>query len=255
MIANLLKQFDPDPDVLLRVISAHVSDEMLEAISMADYGMDSEKYLVALQQVRETGTFPKDLVRFPMEALELIRWSEPELPDVQPIERVVFRHWMRAFACAAILRAEHPPYSYSYNDGSTGATSIQLIWSLRSLPEDFRLITAQNFSWLILNSKPEGNNPSICGYAIALLWFALQLEPRVPDKALVTLAEWLVRRAEELDWRKSKYRSSLREVILGSSIIEKAWELLAAELCSLDLSDRSTELQIWVLLIGEQLLS
>ena len=30
MIVELLNRFDPEPDVLLRAISAHVSDEMLE---------------------------------------------------------------------------------------------------------------------------------------------------------------------------------------------------------------------------------
>lgn len=188
-----------------------------------------------------------------MEALELIRWSEPEDPEWRPGRTGEFGHWMWAFSCAAILRAEHEPYSYNYNEGCTGATSIQLIWSLRSLPVDFRSMAAQNFSWLILNSEPEGNNHSICGYTVALLWFALQLQPRVPDKALVTLAEWLIRRAEELDWRKSEYRSSLREVVIDSMSKEKTWELLAAELCDLDLSDRSTDLQTWVQLIGEQL--
>ena len=252
MIANLLKQFDPDPDVLLRAISAHVTDEMLEAISMADYGMDSEEYLAALQQVRDTGTFPKDLVRFPMEALELIRWSEPEKPEWKPGRTGEFGHWMRAFSCAAILRAEHAPFSYSYNAGCTGATSIQLIWSLRSLPVDFRSMAAQNFSWLILNSEPEGQNDSICGYAVALLWFGLQLEPRVPDGEMVAFAEWLIRRADELNWEKSEYFSSLRKVVLDSTK-EKAWELLGVELCDLDLSDRSTDLQNWVQLVGEQL--
>ena len=228
MIADLLNQFNPDPDLLLRAISTHISDEMLEAISMADYGMDSEEYFVALRQVRDTGTFPRDLVRFPMEALELIRWSEPENPEWKPGRTGEFGHWMRAFACAAILRAQYPPYNYMYNDGCTDTTTIQLIESIRRLPVDLNTAASQLFAWLILNSEPEGQNQAIREYGVALLWFFVHAV-KIPDDALEFFAQWLIRRAQEVNWEKSENRSGFREMVLDCSK-GKAWELLGIEL-------------------------
>lgn len=112
MIAELLNRFDPEPDVLLRAISGHVSDEMLEWISTADYGSRADEHLTALVQVRDTGTFPEELHWCPMEVFELIRWSEPDDPNWKPGRTGEFGQWMRAFSCAAILRAELEPYNY-----------------------------------------------------------------------------------------------------------------------------------------------
>ena len=225
MIVDILNQFDPDPDVLQHAISAHIDDAMLQAISIADYGMDSEEYLVALRQVRDTCAFPKDLVRFPMEALELIRWSEPENPEWKPRRIGAFGHWMRAFSCAAILRVEHEPYNYHYNDGCTDATTVQLTLSLGSLPVDLSSQARRHFSWLILNSEPEGENQAIRGYGVALLWFSLHITSRVPDETLASIAQWLIRQADEVNWKKSEGRSGLREMVLNC-MEGSAWELL-----------------------------
>jgi hypothetical protein len=43
MIAEVLNGFEPDGDVLLRAISAHVTDEMLDWIAGADYGARREE--------------------------------------------------------------------------------------------------------------------------------------------------------------------------------------------------------------------
>lgn len=252
MIDILLNQFNPEPDVLLRAISAYISDEILQAISTADYGMDSEEYLVALRQVRDTGTFPRDLVRFPMEALELIRWSEPENSEWKPGRTGKFGHWMRAFSCAAILRAQYPPYNYPYNDGCTDSTVIQLLASLPQLPVNFHSQAAQHFSWLILNSKPECQNEAIREYGVALLWLSLHVTSKVPDETLVSVAQWLIRRADQVNWKRSENRSGLREMVLDC-MKGRAWELLGVEFCSLDLSSRSPELQASIQLAGEQL--
>src|ERR1700759_2204844 len=126
MIVDLLNRFRPEPDVLLRAISAHISDEMLEVISIADYGDRADEHLAALRQVRDTGTFPAELHWCPMEVFELTRWSEPDDPDWKPGRTGEFGQWMRAFSCSAILRAEHEPWKHRYNDASTDSTVIQL---------------------------------------------------------------------------------------------------------------------------------
>jgi len=250
-IVELLNRFEPEPDVLLREISAHINDTILDWISRADYGSRADEHMVALRQVRDSGTFPDDLTWCPMEVLELTRWMEPEEREQQP--RITFEHWARAFSCAAILRAEHEPYHYLYNDGCTCSTVIQLIWSLRFLRVDLSSQAAAHLASLILHSDPEGRNDQVRVYGVGLLWFALQIVPTVPDATLISLARWLVRRADELDWRPTAGGwSGLREMVLNCQK-GPAWELLGCELCNLDLNGRSSDLRVWVSLIGEQL--
>jgi hypothetical protein len=253
MIEELLIRFDPQPDVLLRAISTHISDEMLECISKADYGFRADEHLAALRQIRDAGAFPDKLPWCPMEVLELTRWSEPDDPNWKPGRTGEFGHWMRAFSCAAILRAEHDPWQYHYNDSSTDSTVIQLIMSLQTLPVDLNRIAAQHFAWLILDTEPEGTNDSIREYGVALIWFSLQLSPHVPDADLIALAQWTIRRADELNWNPSlKEFSGIKAMVIGCQK-RSAWEIFGVKLADLDLSDRSQELQTWVRLIAEQL--
>ena len=253
MIAELLNRFEPDGDALLRAISPHVTDEMLECISQADYGCDADDHLAALRQLRDTGVLPDNPGWVPMEVLELMRWSEPENPEWKPGMTGEFGHWMRAFSCAAILRAEHEPWNYHYNDGSTDSTTIQLVLSLDVLPVDLKREAARNFAWLILKSDPDGKNDSIREYAVALLWFALQIEPAVGDEDLIALAEWVVRRADELKWdpRVAEF-SGLKGMVIGCQK-RSAWEVFGVKLAEVDLGGRSVDLQTWVRLIAEQL--
>lgn len=253
MTTELLRKFEPDGDVLLRAISAHVTDEMLDCISMADYGCDRDAHLVSLRELRETALLPQNPGWVPMEVLELIRWSEPEDPEWKPGRTGEFGHWMRAFSCAAILRAEHEPWNYHYNDSSTDSTTIQLVLSLEALPVDLRREAARNFAWLILKSDPDGKNDSIREYGLALLWFSLHLARAVADEDLIALAQWVVRRADELKWdpRVAEF-SGLKGMVIGCQK-RAAWQTFGLKLADLDLSARTPELQRWVRLISEQL--
>ena len=131
MIEDLLNRFGPDGDVLLRAISTHVTDEMLECISRADYSIDADKHFAALRNLRDNFTLPENPVWIPMEVLELMRWDDPAA-NIRPGKMEDFGHWMMAFSCAAILRAEHEPWNYK-GDGSSASTTIQLILSLDAL--------------------------------------------------------------------------------------------------------------------------
>ena len=251
MIEDLLNRFEPDGDALLRAISEHVTDEMLEWISQADYGMDADKHFAALRLLRDQFTFPENPVMIPMEVLELMRWDDPAA-DIRPGKTAEFGHWMMAFSCAAILRAQHEPWNYK-GDGSTDSTTIQMIVSLEALPVDLDHEAAKNFAWLILHSEPEGNNDSIREYGVALLWFAIQLDPRVPDDDLMALAQWVAKRADELKYRRSLAEfSGLKQMVIGCQR-RSAWELFGVNLAEMDLSDRLADLQTWVRLIAEQL--
>ncbi|MGA2217073.1 MAG: hypothetical protein ABSG51_03255 [Terracidiphilus sp.] len=253
MIVEPRSHLEPDSEGLLREISRHINDEMLEEIAAAEYGLDKEKQFMVLRQVRETGTFPPDMHRFPMEVMELIRWSEPEDPAWRPGRTGEFGHWMRAFSCAAILRVEYAPYNYHYNNGCIDSAVIQMVLSLRALPVDFNSHAAKFFAWLMLNSEPEGRDNRVCAYGIGLFWFALRLNPSPSDEILISLGTWTLRRADELFGKYSLDRlPGLREMAVESQK-QTSWERLGRELSLLDVSGHCYELQGLVTKIGEQL--
>ena len=253
MIVNLLSRFEPDADVLLRAISARVTDEMLACISKADNGEEADEHFAALQHLRHTCTFSDNPGYVPMEVLELIRWSEPNNPNWKPGELGEFGHWMRAFSCAAILRAEHGPWNYGYSNSSMDSTTIQLVLSLQALPVDLNRQAAQHFAWLIIESDPEGKNDSVREYGVALFWFSLHLIPHVPDADLIALAQWTIKRADELNWNPSlKEFPGLKAMVIGCQK-RSAWEVFGIQLSELDLSERSSDLQAWSRLLAEQL--
>ena len=101
----LLTAFPASADLLLDIVRRQVDDGMLAEIAAADYGMDMNAHLTELRTIRDQGIVPTPLPWHPGEVLELIRWSNPENPAHKPGSTGRRGHQMRAFACAAILRA------------------------------------------------------------------------------------------------------------------------------------------------------
>jgi hypothetical protein len=252
MIVELLNRFEPEPEGLLREISKHIDDEVLEWISTSDYGSRANEHMVALRQVRDSGTFPEEMYWCPMEVLELIRWSEPEDPEWKPGRTGEFGHWMRAFSCAALLRATREPWNYGDGLG-TDSTLVQLILSLHALPVDFTPQAVKFLAWLLLNLEPEGKDKQVCAYGIGLLWFALRLTPPVADGTLISLTKWIVRRTEELYGSYSLGGlPGLQEMVIECQKRE-SWERLGIAFSDFDLSGRSFALKRLVTTFGEQL--
>lgn len=267
MIVDLLSHFEPEPEGLLRQISDHVDDRILECISKADYGEDAEEHMVALRQVRDTGTFPKPMHWCPAEVMELIRWSEPEDPDWKPGQTGELGHWMRAFSCAALLRATREPWNYGDGIG-TDSTLIHLILSLCALPVDFTLQAAKFLAWLLLHSDPDGADGQVCAYGLGLFWCALKHPVRFADHDLISLAEWVFRRADEIyespasalrgedatsEGRSAGRGDGLRQMVMSCQN-QSSWEVLALKFLDLDLSCRSSDLRMCAETIGERLL-
>ena len=251
MLDELLNSLNPDADCLLAAISKHTSDEMLRSISMADYGLDADQHFEALRKIRDTHTFPERMYWYPAEVLELTRNSGSADPEKSMGSSREFGHWMRAFCCAALLRATREPYNYG--DGiATSNSLINLIFSLRVLPVNLTIEANRFLAWLVLHSNPEGNDEQVCAYGIGLLWFSLLREPTVPDKAISYLIEWIERRAKEL------YAPLVMDNILPLRMgvgnpPPSSWGLLGVMLCELDLGGRSAEIQASVKIIGERL--
>lgn len=252
MIVELLSNFKPEPDALLREIAQHVDDEMLEWIAEADYGQDREKHLIALRQIRDLGTFPKEMLLYPAEVLELIRNSPAESPGWPSGRDWHFGHWARAFCCAALLRATREPYNYG-DRVNTENTLIKLIFSLRALPEDLNQEAVRFLAWLLLHADPEGRDEQVCAYGIGLFWFGLHLSIPLPDDALISLAEWIARRSDEFNLERVSRNAAFLLKMGIDDPPPSPWESLGIALFDLDLSNRSPVLQKWAGVIGKEL--
>jgi hypothetical protein len=104
----------------------------------------------------------------------------------------------------------------------------------------------------MLNSDLERGDAQAIYYGVALLWLVLCLKAPSSDDNLIALAEWIVRREEEL--HKSS-RSAFDRWLLGIAHDPppSPWEHLGARLADLDLNDRADRLREWVKLIGNEL--
>jgi hypothetical protein len=252
LITELLNQFEPESEGLLRGISAHISDQMLRRIAEADYGQDVDKHLEGLRQIRDEGTFPPNMSWFPAEVLELFRYPDPGSRDPKLGEDDQFVHWALAFCCVALLRATQMPWNYG--DGiSTDRSTIRLILSLGALAVDFTPEAVKFFAWLLTNSNPEGVDNQVCVYGSSLLWFALNRTPCVEDETLIYLAKWVVRRAKEF-YPELIFDSGALPLRMGfGNPPPSPWVELGAALFDLDLRARATELKELIQQIGLEL--
>lgn len=246
--------FEPDADGLLRAISAHVSDAVLEAISRADNGDDAGEHFAALRQIRDRGTFPVPMAWCPAEVLELIRWSEPEQPEWKPGETGEFGHWMRAFSCAALLRATREPWNYG--DGlATESTAVQMVASLLVLSVDFSRQAVSFMAWLLDRPSPSFWDEQAFAYAVALLGLALRCVRPFEDETLIGLAKQIMEKSDEsCDGILEGNPCGVRDMVTGCQK-QSAWEALAVQMLELDLSGRSPELRGAVEGVAERMMS
>ena len=253
MIKNFLVSLEPDGEQLLTEISKYITDDMLEEIALADYGQDQEQHLAMLRQLRDTGTFVEPMHWYPCEVLELIRNSEPEDPSWKPGSVGLRGHWIRGFACTALLRALEPPWEYKGDPAQPSFNLIQLIYSLRVLPVDLTFKAVQMVAWLMLRSDLDGTDEQVLYYGVGLLWLLLHRKPLPHDRDLVGLSEWIVRRESELAKRLTGGFDRWLLGICANYPPPSSWEALGWELRNLNLDSHQMQLREWVKLIGSEL--
>ena len=176
----LLRAFPPCDHLLLDVARKEIDDGMLREIAQADYGMDADKHLAALQQIRLRGDVSDVGTWHPGEVLELIRWSNPDDPKHKPGSTGRRGHQMRAFACAALLTAE--------NDSSTSSDSslAQCLVSARVLGEEMSVAAA-----CYLTSRTPFVDDDRFLFALGLLIVATRLRAgRLTEPDLRDAATW-----------------------------------------------------------------
>jgi len=108
-LKSLFREIDPDPDILLRKLSHHITKKDIEEISNADNGWGLDDNRTILTGIRDTGEVPCPLEWEPKEVCQLVRWNEPAVFDPVQVCNATRDdlqvHRQRAFACAILLRA------------------------------------------------------------------------------------------------------------------------------------------------------
>jgi len=194
---SLIAAFPPSADGLLGLVGGLVTDEMLDEISRADYGMDADAHLEQLGVIRDSIRVPDPFEWHPKEVLELIRWSRPDDPEWRPGSTGRRGHIMRAFSCAALLRtpAVPPNYDCLWGDNQTLA---QLIESALILGDGLPEALASFLTWRFpLLSLTEEERPFFA-FGVILLALLISFEKFSPAEveemvAFVMQAESSVR--------------------------------------------------------------
>jgi len=180
----------PNADKLLRLISENIDDSMLLEIAEADYGYDYEKHLVALKEIRDIAKIPMPIEWHPQEVLELIRWSMPDDPEWKPGSTGMRGYFMRAFCCAALLRAQGEPVNYELMPSMNDSLVI-LLDSIEKLGNEYEEATLEFLVWFLGRfNQDDEEYPFIL---LALLYLALkvrkELAPSVYQEFIDDLLE------------------------------------------------------------------
>jgi hypothetical protein len=194
--AELLTVFPPSGQLLLDVTRREIDDEMLDDIARADYGMDADLHLAALQPIRDDGVIPRAMEWHPREVLELIRWSEPENAELQPGAAGRRGHLMRTFACAVLLRAD----ADREVDTAVEATLAHCLSGTKVLGQGISEAAGSFLTWRI----PTMASGERWLFSLGLLILAMRFRnDQITDRILGDAAEWFL--AEEGDW-KGKFK-------------------------------------------------
>lgn len=260
--ADALAAFSPAADELVRLLSAGVDDAMLMDMASLDYGREIGANRAALRSIRDGGRLPAPMPFQPREVLELTRWFRP---DDEPVEADRRRgHAMRAFACAALLRASGEPGNSTLCEG-LNQTLVNLLWSIDSLDAGHERAGVGLLVWLMGRLAP-GNRPAgtfdfqfedTPFLGIGVLWLGLRMRPRLPDAAIIAIAEWVSDSEQSANRRhNSDYGLAPGRWLLGSTGHDQChheWRRLGRALLTEDVSDLSPDAADWVCLIGSLL--
>ncbi len=246
----------PDADTLLRLISRHIDDGMLREIAAADYGRDVDLHLPYLTRLRDHGEIPVPLAWEPREVLELIRWSEPDDPEWGPGGHGERGEWMRAFACAGLLRAEFDPANNSERADGQNQTLAGLLMSIRALDAGLESAVPGFVAWLMEVQPAPPNERAFVG--VGLLWSLERSKARVADAALVELCQWISAcEAEANSNAHAGYGLPQGPWLLSTTYFNlrhAAWRTIGADLATAEFAGNSSEVRDWVRLIGTLIL-
>jgi hypothetical protein len=174
------ERFPPDQRAAVDHLRGLIDEGMLREIAEADYAQDVEGHFSALKPIWQGGDLTELDHWFPMEVLELIRWSEPEDANWNPGSTGLRGHNMRAFSCAVLLATP--------NFEPNKETLIQMIDSVLLLGSEAEEATAQFLVWRIDTLEREQDRPF---FAFALAAIAQSLIKPLSTSQEQDLADWV----------------------------------------------------------------
>ena len=189
-LAELLAPFEPKVDSLLRLVGRRVDDFMLREIAVADYGEDADANEAALRRIRDHLEFSVPLDWVPKEVLELTRWSEPDAPNYRGGAKGLRGHWIRAFACAALLRAGAEPSNADYI-ASENETIAQLLASAATLGLDVEQAALRFLAWRAVHFLNSDAERPFFALAVLLAAVAVGWHRRGDEPFLDRLIDWV----------------------------------------------------------------
>lgn len=163
-------------------LRAHIDETMLREIAEADYEQEVAKHFNALKPVWSGDDWEELGHWFPMEVLELIRWSEPEDPQHKPGASGLRGHRMRAFCCAVLLATS--------NFEPTKETLIQMLESVFAMGDEATDAMGCFLMWRLDSLKKEEDRPF---FVLAMVAIVFHRTPELPLTREEELAEWLYR--------------------------------------------------------------
>jgi hypothetical protein len=250
--SQLLGPLDPNEGALTPILQANIDESMLREIAAADYGDEADYYYAKLEPLLNTGVVAPDVLNA-KEVLELIRWSEPEDPQWSPGGQGVRGHWMRLFACTALVRLA--PTHRDWFDGEC-STVAQLVSSAIELGPAVSRSTASVLAWRFL-AYP-GGDPDSAFLAFGLLLLAVHLE-RGEERGqwLKQFAAWVMdeesrsRNALSTWFSSSQYWDQWLTGLTVFNQQEKVWRSLAHRILARPEGDHPSEASEALQLLGE----
>lgn len=174
------ERFRPDQRSAVDYLRGLIDEGMLKEIAEADYAQDVAEHLAALKAIWEGGELTELDHWFPMEVLELIRWSEPEDPEWKPGSTGSRGHKTRAFSCAVLLATP--------NFEPDKETLIQMVDSVALLGPEAREAAARFLVWRLDSLGREEDRPF---FALALAAIIQSLEDSLSSPMEQELADWV----------------------------------------------------------------
>src|ERR1035441_408036 len=183
---HLLAPLHPDESALAPLFQTNFDEAMLREIAAADYGWKADECYALLQPMLKAGLVAADDLNL-REKLALIHWSDPDDPEWSPSGYGQRGHWMRLFACTAMVR--FAPIRRDWFEGECN-TLAQLTSSAIELGQPVARAAASVLAWRFL-AYP-GADPDSAFLAFAILLLAAHLE-REEDSGqwLKDLATWV----------------------------------------------------------------
>ena len=208
-IPDFVRALPQNADALLRALSKHIDDAMLEEIASADYGHETDEHLAPLLIFRDTGVFPDSWGHwYPMECLELIRHGKPDDPEWRDRGWNVRGHWKRAFSSACVLR-----YFGGLGEpaaGGPGVSSAPLVDSLGLLNAGLGSDLSTFLSWLACKTDASKWHDDLPALGAGLL--AAELQKEGTSQLVSPLSDWVIETCRDAEKSRLEHSDDRRRL-------------------------------------------